>query len=128
MTTSNNRILVVDDGPDNSIIFSMALEYIGFAVDTFIDPQLALSNFRADLYDLLLIDIKMPKMSGFDLYRQIKKIDNKVKVCFLTAFGEGYYEDFKKQFQDSTSPDFIRKPIAIADLVKKVKAKLEYHY
>ena len=128
MTTSNNRILVVDDEPDNSLIFSMALEYNGFAVDTFIDPQLALSNFRANLYDLLIIDIKMPKMSGFDLYREIKKIDNKVKVCFLTAFGEGYYEDFKKQFPDSASADFIRKPIAIDDLVKKVKAKLEYHY
>ena len=128
MTMSNNRILVVDDEPDNSSIFSMALEYNGFTVDTFIDPQLALSNFRADLYDLLLLDIKMPKMSGFDLYREIKKIDNKVKVCFLTAFGEGYYEDFKKQFADSSSADFIRKPIAIADLVKKVKAKLEYHY
>ena len=123
MTTSN-RILVVDDEPDNSLIFSMALEYNGFAVDTFIDPQLALSNFRADLYDLLIIDIKMPKMSGFDLYREIKKIDNKVKVCFLTAFGEGYYEDFKKQLPDSAEADFIRKPIAIHDLVKRVKAKL----
>jgi DNA-binding response OmpR family regulator len=123
MTTSN-RILVVDDEPDHSLIFSKALEDNGFAVDTFIDPQLALSNFRADLYDLLLLDIKMPKMSGFDLYREIKKIDNKVKVCFLTAFGEGYYEDFKKQFPDSASADFIRKPIAIDDLVKKVKAKL----
>jgi DNA-binding response OmpR family regulator len=129
MTNKSNKILVVDDEPDNSLIFSMALEDNGFVVDRFTDPQLALSSFKADAYDLLLIDIKMPKMNGFELYREIRKMDNKVKVCFLTAFGEGYSNEFKKQFPNSiavtTAADFIRKPIAIDDLVKKIKSKLE---
>ena len=111
-TTPTKRILLVDDELDNSLIFTMALEDNGFLVDRFTDPQLALSNFRADSYDLLLIDIKMPKMSGFELLREIKKIDNKVYVCFITAFGEGYSEEFERQFSNSftatvTAVDFI---------------------
>ena len=73
-------------------------------------------------YDLLILDIKMPDMNGFELYEQIKKIDNKVKVCFLTAYGEGYTEEFKKMFPSSSlGVSFIRKPIRVDDLVKKVK-------
>ena len=76
----------------------------------------------------LLIDIKMPKINGFELYEKIKKIDDKVKVCFLTAFGEGYTEESKKRFPSfrstfspsSSNVSFIRKPIRIADLVKKI--------
>ena len=61
-------------------------------------------------------------MNGFELYEQIKKLDNKVKVCFLTAYGEGYTEEFKKMFPSSSlDVSFIRKPIRIDDLVKKVR-------
>ena len=116
------KILVVDDEPDNASIFTMGLEDEGFEVDMFTDSPLALSMVQAGKkYDLLILDIQMPDMNGFDLYEEVKKIDNKVKVCFLTAFGEGYTEEFGRRFP-SSSPDvnFIRKPIRVNDLVKKV--------
>jgi DNA-binding response OmpR family regulator len=115
------RILVVDDEPDNTSVFSMGLEDEGFVVDTFTDPQLALSAFKAGTYDLLILDIKMPIMNGFELYEKIIKIDNNVNVCFLTAFGEGYHEEFRRKFPTPSSyVNFVRKPIRIDELVKKV--------
>jgi CheY-like chemotaxis protein len=126
MSEENKRkILVVDDEPDNASIFTMSLEDEGFQVDTFTNPLLALSIFKAGKkYDLLILDIKMPDMNGFELYEEIRKIDNKVRVCFITAFGEGYTEEFGRRFPISSplSSDvsFIRKPIRMDDLVKKV--------
>jgi CheY-like chemotaxis protein len=123
MSEENKRkILVVDDEPDNASVFTMGLEDGGFEVDTFTNPLLALSIFKAgSKYDLLILDIKMPDINGFELYEEIRKIDNKVRVCFLTAFGEGYTEEFGRRFT-SSSPNvsFIRKPIRLGDLVKKV--------
>src|SRR5918992_435754 len=120
----NNNIKTDQQQPDNASIFTMGLEDGGFEVDTFMDPLLALSSFEESKrrkYDLLILDIKMPDMDGFELYEQIKKIDSKVKVCFLTAFGEGYTEEFKKRFPSSSiGVGFIRKPIRVDDLVKKV--------
>src|SRR5207249_8800416 len=71
MTTmmNNNKILLVDDEPDNTSVFSIALEDEGIRVDAFTDPVLALSNFRADFYALLILDINMPTMNGYELYR-----------------------------------------------------------
>ncbi|HJY14477.1 MAG TPA: response regulator, partial [Nitrososphaeraceae archaeon] len=78
------KILVVDDEPDNASVFTMSLEDGGFEVDTFTDPLLALSTFNAGKkYDLLIVDIKIPNMNGFDLYDAVRKIDNKVKAFFL---------------------------------------------
>jgi CheY-like chemotaxis protein len=117
------KILVVDDEPDNASVFTISLEDGGFEVDTFTDPLLVLSTFKAGKrYDLLIVDIKMPNMNGFDLYDAVKKIDSKVKACFLTAFGEGYTEEFERRFPSSLFSDisFIRKPISMDDLVKKV--------
>jgi DNA-binding response OmpR family regulator len=124
--SEEKKILVVDDEPDNASIFTMGLEDGGFEVDTFTDPLSALSVFKEDRrrrkYDLLILDIKMPDMNGFELYEQIKKIDDKVKVCFLTAYGEGYTEEFKRMFPSSSlGVSFIRKPIRVDELVKKVK-------
>jgi CheY-like chemotaxis protein len=122
MSKKSRRILVAEDEPDNAAIFTISLEDGGFEVDTFIDPLLALAAFKeGKRYDLLILDIKMPDMDGFELYEQIKKIDSNVKVCFLTAFGEGYNEEFKKRCQSASfSVSFFRKPIRVNDLVKKV--------
>ena len=117
------KILVVDDEPDNASVFTMSLEDGGFEVVTFTDPLLALSTFRASKkYDLLILDIKMPNMNGFELYEAARKIDNKVKASFLTAFGEGYTEEFERRFPSSlfSNISFIRKPIRMDDLIKKV--------
>lgn len=137
---TNNRILLVDDEPDITTVFSLGLEDNGFRVNAFNDPLQVLSDFKSGLYDLALIDYKMPSMNGFELYREIKKIDDKLKVCFITAF-EVYYEQLKKEFQSSvnttsTSPSspqsqeekkvncFIQKPIDVDELVKRIKEVL----
>jgi DNA-binding response OmpR family regulator len=79
------RILVVDDELDSNLTLKLVLEDNGFKVDAFTDPLLALENFKAGLYVMLILDKNMPKMSGPELYNEIKKIDNKARVCFLTA-------------------------------------------
>jgi DNA-binding response OmpR family regulator len=114
------KILVVDDEPDLTKSCSLALEDHGFKVDTFNDPLEALSNYKPDYYDLVILDIKMPKMDGFQLYNEIKKKDHKAKVCFLTA-SELYYEEFrKKEYCALDRNVFIRKPIANEELLREV--------
>ena len=120
INNNNNRILIVDDEPDLTKICMLALEYYGYKVDAFNDPQEALSKFRPSSYDLIILDIKMPKMDGFELYQEIKKKDNNVKFCFLTA-SELYYEEFrKKEFCALDKDLFIRKPIDNEQLANKV--------
>jgi DNA-binding response OmpR family regulator len=122
---NNNRILVVDDEPDLTKVSTLALEYHGFKVDTFNDPQEALSKFKPDYYDLIILDIKMPKMDGFELYQEIKKKDNNAKVCFLTA-SELYYEEFRnKEYRALDRNLFIRKPIDNEDLVKEINKMIK---
>jgi two-component system, OmpR family, response regulator ChvI len=114
------RILLVDDEPDITSTFDMILQMNGFEVDTYNDPLLALSNFKPNSYGSALLDIRMPKMNGFELYKKIKDIDNKIEVCFITAF-EDYREEFKESFpQLEEAKYFIRKPKAIEDLVRHV--------
>jgi DNA-binding response OmpR family regulator len=114
------KILAVDDEPDLTKLCSLALEYHGFKVDTFNDPQEALSNYKPGYYDLVILDIKMPKMDGFELYDEIKKKDHKAKVCFLTA-SELYYEEFRKKEYCALDRDlFIRKPIDNEELLREV--------
>jgi DNA-binding response OmpR family regulator len=114
------RILAVDDEPDLNKLCSLALEYHGFKVDTFNDPQEALSSYKSDYYDLVILDIKMPKMDGFELYDEIKKQDPQAKICFLTA-SELYYEEFrKKEYHAIDKNLFIRKPIENEELLKEV--------
>jgi DNA-binding response OmpR family regulator len=121
----NNRILVVDDEPDLTQVSTLALEYHGYKVDSFNDPQEALSKFKPGLYDLIIIDIKMPNMDGFELYHEIKKKDNNVKVCFLTA-SELYYEEFRKKEYSALDRNlFIQKPIGNEDLIKEINKMLK---
>jgi two-component system, OmpR family, response regulator ChvI len=122
------RILLVDDEPDITLTFSIVLEDNGYVVDTFNDPLLALSSFnkKHGLYALAVIDIKMPKMTGIEFYQQMKEIDKKVKVCFMTAFDINK-EDIKAAIPTlkEEKPTIFRKPIKLEDLVAGVKAELE---
>src|ERR671930_2631735 len=128
---NNNRILLVDDEPDISLLFKTVLKDEGFEVDSFTDPQLALSNFKPDFHDLVVLDITMPGMNGFQLYREIKKIDSKVKLCFLTA-SELYYEDYrrKEEAADIAVLDkdlFLLKPLSNKDLVQQINTIIMSH-
>src|SRR5437867_12336728 len=78
-------ILLVDNESDSTSVLSMGLEDEGFKVHAFNDPILALSNFKPNFYSLSILDINMPKMNGYEFFREIKKLDSKIKVCFLTA-------------------------------------------
>ena len=115
----SKRILVVDDEPDVNITLRKVLEKNGFIVDSYENPFLALENFKPYYYDLLILDIKMPKMSGFSFYREIKKRDDKLKICFLTA-GEMYYGSYSDIFSSLPANCFIRKPITNDELLKHI--------
>ena len=121
-SAKDKRVMLVEDEDDTAMLFRMILESdASLKVDSFTNPFLALDNFRSGLYDLIMIDIAMPKMNGFELYYKIRKLDDKVKVCFLTA-GEMYYEDIRKEvFSEFNAHYFIRKPIANQDLIQYVK-------
>jgi DNA-binding response OmpR family regulator len=95
------------------------LEKNGFIVDSYENPLLALDNFKPHYYVLLILDIKMPKMNGFSLYREIKKLDRKMKVCFLTA-GEMYLGAYSDIFSSLPANCFIRKPITNEELLEHI--------
>jgi two-component system, OmpR family, response regulator ChvI len=117
------KIMLVDDDVDILWLFKMILESDArLKVDSFSDPIVALENFRPGLYDLLLIDIAMPKMNGFELYDKIRELDKKVKISFVTA-SEMFYEEMREEAfpEFDTTICFIRKPIANPDLIKQVK-------
>jgi two-component system response regulator ChvI len=123
-TIEKRRILVVDDDPDIANLYKLSLESDGFIVSSFNDPMLVLSTYKAGAYDLLLLDIRMPHMNGFELYQKIRLADNNAKVCFISAFEE-YHTEFKESFPDLKEADcFIRKPIELESLTKKVKSLL----
>jgi DNA-binding response OmpR family regulator len=123
--TMSSRILVVDDEPDLTQVSRLALEYHGFKVDSFNDPYLALSKYTPGLYDLVILDIKMPNMDGFELYQEMKKIDTSANVCFLTA-SEQYYEEFrKKEYYALDRNMFIRKPIENEKLVEEINKMIK---
>jgi DNA-binding response OmpR family regulator len=119
-----NRILIVDDEPDIAQVLKMGLENNGFAVDMYNDPLHVISNFKADSYDLLLLDIKMPKMNGFELYNKLHQIDEKAKICFITAY-ELYYDEFKRMFPKIKVECFIRKRVSINNLARMIKDELQ---
>jgi two-component system, OmpR family, response regulator ChvI len=121
--TTTTRLLLVDNEYDNISVLSMGLEDEGYGVDAFTDPILALSNFKPNYYSLVILDINMPKMNGYDLYKEIRKLDNKVKICFLTA-SELYNENLRSQTKEILNEvkRFISKPLTIEDLVVKVKS------
>jgi len=112
---------MVDDEPDIIYSIKRVLEDNEFVVDSYTDPTLALSNFRPGLYDLILLDIKMPKMNGFDLYQKIMEIEGNVKICFLTA-SELFYEEYRRldAYPSLDKAYFIQKPFRIEQLLREL--------
>jgi DNA-binding response OmpR family regulator len=115
------RIMVVDDEHDLTLFYRMSLEYHGFEVEAFNDPSQALSNFKTDYYDLIILDIKMPNMDGFELYKEIKEKDPNIRACFLTA-SELYYKKFRSREYSTLDKElFIHKPIENEELIQEIK-------
>jgi DNA-binding response OmpR family regulator len=119
MRNKKKRVLIVDDEPDVTLVLKQVLDENGFEADSYDEPRLALNNFKANMYDLLLLDIKMPDINGLDLYQEMRKIDEKVKVCFLTA-SEMFYEKFRKEepYSKFDKELFIAKPIENEELLE----------
>src|SRR5918999_5284782 len=85
--SEKRRILIVDDDPDITNAFGLVLEDSGlYEVDAYNEPLIALRDFRPNFYDLAILDIRMPNMSGFELFYKMERIDNKVKACFISAY------------------------------------------
>lgn len=124
---SKKRILIVDDEFDIALAFKIGLEDNGFTVDIFDDPEDALKHFKPNQYDLLLLDVKMPKLNGLEFYYQMKRIDKNVKVCFITASEIFYYERIiEKIFNLLGTKSIIRKPIKLKELIDTIQKQLNY--
>ena len=124
------KILVVDDEPDITYTLKATLEETGFFdIYPFNEPSLVLSNFRPNMYDLVILDIRMPQMNGFELFHEIRKIDENVKVCFLTAVSEltEYTTAIKKTYPPLDENCIIKKPIDNMELAKQINRILNPH-
>ena len=117
-STYQFRILVVDDEPDILVALKIVLEENGFKTEAFGDPILALRSFIAGSYDLALLDIRMPRITGLGLYKELKKIDNKIRVCFLSAISN--YQEFAKYFPTINEIQVIVKPVDNQTLIQKI--------
>jgi two-component system, OmpR family, response regulator ChvI len=116
------RILLIDDESDITATLSIALEDFGFEVDSYNNPLAALSNFKSNYYDLAILDIKMPEMNGFELLRKIRKEDENLRICFLTAMSElrEHMSDINELNPALDKSQVIRKPISNKDLLRDI--------
>lgn len=119
MMGSNKKILLVDDDKDIALSFNLGLQHNDFLVDVFTNPIEALAKFKPGFYKMALIDLRMPEMDGIELFKKIREIDKKIKICFLTAY------EWDNQQVKELSEVFIKKPISIDGLVKIVKTEIE---
>ena len=119
-----NKILLVDNEADVTITIKAILQDSGFIVNTYEDPLIALSNFIPRFYDLVILDIGMPKMNGINLSRRLLELDSNVKICFITA-RESNIEVLRELYPTKDISCFIKKPVTIDQLVRRVKAELD---
>jgi len=119
------RILVIDDNPD--IVFTLC---VGLESDPtiqvfgFDNPVTALVEFEPNFYDLLLIDVNMPLMDGFQLAQNLLRRDINVRVCFMTA-GEINMDAAREVHPLKSIGCFVKKPIATEQLIKRIRTELE---
>jgi CheY-like chemotaxis protein len=125
------RILIVDDDPDITLTFKACLDrhYYNdkrrrFEVYIYNDPLLVLTQFKPNFYDLLLTDIYMPNMNGFQLYEKILELDVNMRVCFMSAL-EVNVEALKEVYPKVSFGCFIEKPVTIKYLIKRLSTELD---
>lgn len=122
--TDKKRILIVDDEPDITLTFKIVLENAGlYDVYAFNEPSKALANFKAHSYDLVISDIKMPKMNGYEFIQKVKKIDYDMRICFLTASDEYYFNN--RNYKQRRVEQLLRKPIASGEFLKQINLILQ---
>jgi CheY-like chemotaxis protein len=129
LSPNTKRILIVDNESDITLTFKKGLETENnennlFKVYTYNDPLEGLSQFKPNFYDLLLVDINMPKMDGFEFSAKILELDVNIKICFMSS-GLINQEALREQYPSLSIGCFIRKPLKIKDLVRRLKAELE---
>jgi DNA-binding response OmpR family regulator len=123
------RILIVDDDPDITYTFKEGIEYYSSSsssikVYTYNDPLVALSEFKPNYYDLILLDIHLPVLNGFELYEKILKLDINVKACFMSA-AQINREALREIYPSISLGCFIRKPVTIDYLVNRLETELD---
>ena len=120
MAQVKRKILIVDDEPDVGQTLKMILEEYGFDVDCFTDPRKVLENFRPDFYALIILDIKMPEVNGFELYHKLKSKDANIKTIFLTALShvEDYSTPSNKVYPIMGERHFVKKPVDNRNLLE----------
>jgi CheY-like chemotaxis protein len=114
------RILLVDDEPDLCMVYKIILEDVGYECLPYTDPVEALQQFKPYFYDLILLDIKMPVLNGFDLCKKIREVDKTVHIIFITA-SEAYYEEFRIQrYPELRKINYIQKPVRNEELIRVI--------
>jgi CheY-like chemotaxis protein len=120
------KIIVVNDEPDVTTMLKITLERVGFRVDTFNDPVLALKSYKPHMYDLVILDVIMPEVDGLELYTQLKRKDSGINICFLTASSEQYREELLKEKFNQLSRDlFLEMPLPTSEIIREVKKRLQ---
>jgi DNA-binding response OmpR family regulator len=117
---------MVDDETDITTAVSRGLQQRGFRVTSFNNPAEALNHFKRQTFDIILLDIRMPQMTGFELARAIWKEDSGAKICFMTSF-EIYEEEARTVFPSMRTPCFLRKPMGLDQLAKHIHTQLGSH-
>ncbi len=110
--------MIIDDDKDITNLFAIFLEYNGYIVDAYTNLLEAFHNFRKNSHDLIILDLKMPKMDGMTLYKKIKEIDDKVIIC-LTTTNINYIQDLRKGITD-IDKIVLYKPVLLKDLKNKI--------
>ncbi|MFL6327790.1 MAG: response regulator, partial [Nitrososphaeraceae archaeon] len=124
-TRRRKRMLIVDDEPDICMVYQIVLQDAGFECISYTDSVKALQEFRPNYYDLILLDIRMPVLNGFELCKKIIELDKMVHIVFITA-SEEYYEQFRSQhFPELGTISYIQKPIGNQELVQIVNMIIE---
>ena len=114
-TTKEKSILIVDDDEDLTNLYETFLKFDGYKLDAFTDPIDAISSFKKDVYDLVLLDLKMPKMNGVELSQELQNIDPDLSFRFITAASKEYVENLKIE-NPGIEENIIYKPIWLNEI------------
>ena len=126
MAQVKKRILIVDDEKDIGRTLQLILEKYGFDVDCFTDPALALEKFEPNLYHLIILDIRMEEINGFELYEKLIAEDSEIKILFITALNsvEPYNTTNSKVYPSRGVRHFMKKPVSSEELLAQVYSML----